>query len=246
MPAGGVSINGDGISATVPEGVLLDEDTNKLTLSITPLEHTTSDITAVNNEILIPVDVHIDGISENNTVPIIIELGEILPQYLNMGNYTLIHVENGVNTLMTCVEDSSELTAHNRFTYNADTGAVTVAMASFSEITFIADEGNPWNGEFDHDLNGSGTASDPYIISSADELAGFGAIVGGMNGQTQNSYTGKYVKLISNINLGDADGASQHIFYPIGYYNSEYTYEKTGNSITSGFQKFEGVSGFTV
>ena len=48
-----------------------------------------TNITVVNNEILVPIDVHMEGVSDENTVPIVIELGEVLPKYLNMGNYLL-------------------------------------------------------------------------------------------------------------------------------------------------------------
>ncbi len=237
VPAGGVTIIGEDFSAIVPEGVLLESGTNNLTLTITPLKETTSDVTPVNNEILRPVDVHISGVSEDNTVPIIIDLGETLPKYLNMGNVTLIHVENGVDTLMTCVSDRSDLTAHNRFTYDSDTGAVTVAMASFSELASIVNVSKPWEGKYDYVFVGSGSKEDPYLISTADELAGFGAIVGGMNSQQQNSYTDKYFKLIADINLG----GNKNIFYPIGYYNNTGSYEKTNAAnVSSSVWSFEG------
>ena len=109
VPAGGVTLTGDSVSAYVPEGVALKAGSNKLTLTVTPLERTTSDITVVNNEVLIPVDVHIDGVAEENNVPIIIDLGEVLPKYLNMGNYRLFHIENGVNNSMTLVADKAAL-----------------------------------------------------------------------------------------------------------------------------------------
>ena len=146
VPTGGVTLAGSGISATVPEGVLLEDGVDTLTLTVTPLEHTTSDITVVNNEILIPVDVHIEGVSENNTTPIIIDLGAVMPKYLNMGNYKLFHVEDGTNNEMILVDAKNELNAHNQFTYNPVTGEVSVAMASFSEIAVVADTSAAWQG----------------------------------------------------------------------------------------------------
>lgn len=240
VPAGGVTLAGDGLSAIVPEGVALKDGAKKLTLTVKPLENTTTDITVVNNEILIPVDVHIEGVAEDNTVPIIINLGAIMPKYLNMGNYTLIHVEDGTNNSMTYVAQNEEFTDHNQFKYDSDTGEVSVAMASFSEVAVVADTANPWNGELDYDLTGTGTETEPYVITSADELAGFGAIVGGMNGQKQTSYMGKYVKLIADINLGANNDAEGHIFYPIGYYNSTGSYKRTTDTITSDINSFEG------
>lgn len=244
VPVGGVTLSGSGVSAFVTEGTVLEDGVNKLTLTVTPLENTTSDITVVNNEILIPVDVHIEGVAEDNTVPIIIDLGAVLPKYLNMGNYHLFHVEDGVNEVMTLVDSKDELVAHNQFTYDSDTGAVSVAMASFSEVAVVADTENSWKGEYDYSFNGEGTEENPYIISKADELAGFGRIVGGMDGQAQNSYEGKFFKLISDINLGDGEeyyNDTNKIFHPIGYY---YTDDKNGDGTTGDYystvSSFEG------
>lgn len=221
VPAGGVTLVGNGVSAIVPEGVVLEEGVNTLTLTVTPLEHTTSDITVVNNEILIPVDVHIEGVAESNTIPIIIDLGAIMPKYLNMGNYTLIHVEDGTNNLMTYVAQDKELTAHNQFKYDSDTGSVTVAMASFSEVALVADTGNPWGGKYtsaDTEFKGSGTAEDPYIISKADELAGLSVLISGDNDDADegDDWGSKYYKLISDISI-NVDDNRDNIFYPIGY-----------------------------
>ena len=248
VPTGGVSLTGGSVSAFVPAGVDLEDGTNKLTLTVTPLENTTSDITTVNNEILIPVDVHIDGVAEDNTVPIVIDLGEVLPKYLNMGNYRLFHVEDGTNHEMTLVADKAALTAHNRFTYDPLTGAVSVAMASFSEVALVMDTTNGWNGEFDDSWYDPDAAE--LTIVNADQFVTLGAIVGGMEftvneGKKQyngDSFKGQTIKLLSDINLADNYDANNPkvILYPVGYYNTEYTYEKTGKDIDSGFKTFEG------
>lgn len=231
VPAGGVTLAGSGISATVPEGVLLEDGVDTLTLTVTPLEHTTSDITVVNNEILIPVDVHIEGVSENNITPIIIDLGAIMPKYLNMGNYKLFHVEDGTNNEMTLVDTKNELNAHNQFTYEPVTGEVSVAMSSFSEVAFVADTSAAWQGGEDYDwYNTTGTLLN---IANADQLHAFSKIVGGMakdkdgNAIATDSFSGKTVKLLSDINLNhgtvldNAEGTTKTIFYPIGYYNNK-------------------------
>lgn len=260
VPVGGVTLSGDGISAVVPEGTLLEEGVDKLTLTVTPLKNTTSDITVVNNEVLIPVDVHIDGISENNTTPILIDLGEVLPKYLNMGNYHLFHMEDGQSKVMTLVDDKEELNAHNQFTYDSDTGAVTVAMASFSEVVGVADTSNPWKGE--EDYLWYNTTDTSFTITKADQLYAFAKIVGGMakdkdgNAIAKDSFTGKTVKLLSDINLNhgkfvpEDKGGITKIFYPIGYYNkindstSEY-YDRVAEvkgqeGVTSNVSSFSG------
>ena len=252
VPAGGVMLNGGSISAFVPEGVSLEAGTTELTLTVTPLKNTTSDIVVVNDEVLIPVDVHIDGVSKDNTVPIIVDLGEILPKYLNMGNYHLYHVENGSNSVMTLVADKAALTDHNQFTYDPLTGAVSVAMASFSEVTILADTAAKWEGGED-DSWYNATATELYI-ANADQLYSFAKIAGGMaNGIEQDSFAGKTVKLLSDINLnygtvlnedGSGNGETKKIFYPIGYWNDDdiANYDdKTNKEISSGFYTFEGV-----
>ncbi len=231
VPAGGVALAGSGISATVPEGVLLEDGVDTLTLTVTPLEHTTSDITVVNNEILIPVDVHIEGVSENNTTPIIIDLGAIMPKYLNMGNYKLFHVEDGTNNEMTLVDSKSELNAHNQFTYDPVTGEVSVAMASFSEVAAVADTSAAWQGG--EDYTWYNTTDTSLYIANADQLHAFSKIVGGMakdkdgNAIATDSFNGETIKLLSDINLNhgtvldNVEGTTKTIFYPIGYYNNK-------------------------
>ena len=211
VPAGGVTLQGDTVSAFVPEGVKMESGANKLTLTVTPMKDTTSNITVVNNEILIPVDVHIAGVAEDNTVPAVINLGEILPKYLNMGNYRLFHVENGQNSAMTLVDSAAELTAHNSFTYDPMTGAVSVAMASFSEVALLADTANVWNGNIADEFGGgSGTEADPYLIGTADQLAYLGECISNKN----DTYGDKHYKLLADLDLG----GEKQLFYPIGYH----------------------------
>ena len=241
-----LTLKGKGVTAYVPAGVLLEDGVTQLELTVTPLKSTTSDITVVNNEVLIPVDVHIEGISQNNTTPIIIDLGEVLPKYLNMGNYHLYHVEGNNNNEMALVDTKEELNAHNQYTYDLNTGAVTLAMATFSEVAIIADTENAWEGKFDYTWYDASKTE--YTIANADQLAAFGAIVGGMyKDENENiikdSFADKTVKLISDINLGDKESENNPdlIFYPIGYYNSTGSYEKTsGGSVTSSVSSFEG------
>ena len=216
IPAGGVTLSGEGLSATVPAGVAVVDGTDRMTLTVKPLEHTTTDITTVNNEILIPVDVHVSGVADNNTVPIIINLGEIMPQYLNMGNYTLFHVEDGVNNAMTYIEWDEELTAHNQFKYDPLTGEVVVAMASFSEVAVLADTDNAWNGTVATAFaGGKGTEADPYVIANADQLAYMGDRVSNDNAD----YGSAHYQLAADVNIGNRDNYSENgvVFYPIGY-----------------------------
>lgn len=249
VPTGGAAINGTGASAAVPEGVQLNAGTTKLTLSIAPMANSAADVDVDENEVLIPVDVHIEGVAEGNTVPIIISIKEALPVGLNMGNFRLVHVEDGVTNTMTSVASLEDVVDHNDFYYDPATGDVTVAMATFSEVALVADTVNAWNGNFDYSWYTNAVAPQDgeevttYTIANADQLAAFGAIVGGMDDQKENSFSGKTVKLIADVNLGDKESENNPdlIFYPIGYYNSAKSYEKvSGGSVTSGFNSFEG------
>lgn len=233
------------VSATVPSGTLLEAGVNNVTLTVSSLKNSDSNIEVSENQVLSAVDVHVSGIAAGNTAPILVTVKELLAKGLNMGNYELYHVENGATVAMTYVATASELDTHNEFTYDPATGDVVMALCSFSEIALlIADTANPWNGTIaDGFASGTGTESDPYIIANADQLAYFGAVVGGMKGdENGKTFEGEYVKLIADINLGDkeSENSSDILFYPIGYYSSDKTYEKTGIAITSGLRSFSG------
>lgn len=249
VPAGGVTMTGNGISAFVPGGIEMAAGADALTLSVTPMEHTTTDITVVNNEILIPVDVHISGIAAGNTTPIVIDLGEVLPKYMNMGNYHLYHVENGANSTMTLVGNEADLTEHNRFTYDPLTGAVKVAMASFSEVALVADTTNPWMGKADYDWYN--TDATEFNIANADQLYAFAKIVGGMAKDIKlDDFANKTVKLLSDINLNGGKATVDNktkVFYPIGYYNNttNKVYDRTDATVEGMKNVSSSVSSFS-
>ncbi|MBQ4110532.1 MAG: hypothetical protein IJC74_06565 [Clostridia bacterium] len=223
------------VTAKVPNGVLLDCEVSELKLTITDLESSGSDVEAGENEALISLDVHIDGVSENNTTPIIITLPEVAEKGLNKGNISLYHVENGETVKMEEVATVEELTKHNQFTYNPLDGTVVLAMATFSEIAVLSDTENAWNGDVNYEWYDSSLNS--FTIANADQLAGFGKIVGGMAEYIdQDEFKDKTVKLNADINLG-YDGTENYInFYPIGYY-----YNGNQNDPYSTVYSFEGI-----
>ena len=245
IPAGGVVMSTDDGSfvAYIPEGTLLNEGVTSLKLTISSIENSQAEVVLTDNEESHPFDVHIEGISKDNKVPVKVYISELLPKGLNMGNYRFYHVQNGETVEMTLVPNDSN--THNTYEYDPVTGDVNLYVSTFSEIAVIADLENKWEGNYDYNWYSAsaGTEDDPYIIANADQLAAFSAIVGGMNKQTQNSFTGKFIKLVADINLGDKESENNPnlIFYPIGYYNSEGTYERTNTAITSGLRNFEGV-----
>ena len=235
-----IKTNENGVSAKLPAGVKMADGATAATFTKAPKTTSDSNITAGDGEQMASLDVHVEGVAADNTTPIIVDLGKVLPVGMNMGNIALYHVENGVTNEMTQVFTYGELDAHNEFYYDPATGFVTVAMATFSEIAVVADTENEWNGTRDYTWYDDG--KNELTIANADQLAAFGAIVGGMDERTQDSFSGKTVKLIADINLGDKESENNPdlIFYPIGYYNNEGTYGKTDTAITSGFKNFEG------
>ena len=227
--------------ATIQAGTRLEDASAELKLTTTKLDSTDTDITLSNGEEMQSFDVHVSGIAKDNTVPVIITLDKLAPEFLNKGNLSLYHVENGATMPMTRVYTLEEVDAHNEYYYDIATGTVTLAMATFSEVATVSDTENGWNGDFDYSWYDPDAAE--YVIANADQLAAFGAIVGGMDGQTRNSFAGKTVKLIADINVDDAesDNDSTKIFYPIGYNSSDGEYEKTGVAISSSLKTFEGI-----
>ncbi len=243
VPVGGVYLANteDKISATVPEGVQLNEGVNALTLTVNKLDESSSNVILDETEVILPLDVHIDGVSKNNTVPITVLLEEVAPIGLNVGNFKLFHVENGATREMNAKDKVEDFTDHNDFVYDPVTGNITLYVASFSEVSIVADTVNAWEGKFDYSWYEESKTE--YKIANADQLAGFGAIVGGMNEKTRDSFKGKTVTLIADINLGDKESENNPniIFYPIGYYNNKGNYEKSDTpGVESGVYSFEG------
>ena len=235
-----VTMSSGAVSATVPAGAKLAEGAKELTLSVAPMSASGANITLSDNEAMRSLDVHIEGLAADNTVPVTVTLTEAAPTGLNMGNYKLYHVEDGATVEMILVDSAADFTAHNQFKYDPATGDIVLYMATFSEVAVVAEPAK-WEGNVDHSWYVDKTS--PYVIANADQLWSFSQIVGGMAADVeQDSFDGKTVNLISDINLGDKESENNPdlIFYPIGYYNSEGTYEKTNTAITSGLRNFEG------
>ena len=255
VDANGVNIDIDGgkYNASIPEGTKLEDGADKLTLVINNVDESQANITIGENEASLSLDVHVYGIAPDNDKVIKIYMAEKLPVGLNMGNYRFYHVENGVTNEMTYITNSADA-AHNTFEYDPNTGDIVIYLKSFSEVAFIAELDNAWEGNFDYTWYDADATN--LTIANADQLAAFGAIVGRMKvvtGRNENGYTysedvigdsfaGKTVTLLADINLGDAEAANNAniIFYPIGYWNSDQVYEKTGTAISSGFYTFNG------
>ncbi len=229
-----------GVTAVVPKGAKMEAGARQLILIVYPKAKSDANLSLQANEVVNAWEVKVEGLADDNTLPVRFTLPEAMQKGLNIGNYSLYHVENGTSVPMTRVDEITAASAHNSFSYNPATGDMGLALATFSEIAIVSDTTKAWEGKFDYTWYDANATE--LTIANADQLAAFGAIVGGMNGQTKDSFAGKTVKLISDINLGDAESKNNPdiIFYPIGYYNSEGTYERTNTAITSGLRNFEG------
>ena len=234
------------VGATIPAGVKLADGVSSLTLTVKDMPKSSANVKLDENEASLSIDVHIDGVAEDNEVVMAISVKELLPKHLNMGNYRFYHVEDGVTVEMTLLADGAA-PEHNKFKYDALTGDVVLYIHSFSEVTLVANNENKWQGGVATAFAaGDGTEGNPYIIANADQLVYFAHSVGGMLSGTVleegNDYSGKYIKLIADIDLGDKESENdeERIFYPVGYYSSDGKFEKTGVAITSGLRPFKG------
>lgn len=220
--------------AIVPKGTALNPNTNKLILYVKTTDRS-GNIEMTRGQLSRSLDVHIEGIAENNTVPITIDLGVIMPKNLKGSSIEIYHVENNTPVQMTSVDI---LTAHNEFVYKADSGEMAVNMATFSEVTALVAAGDPWSGE--RDIAWYNTTDTVFTLTTEEQLAGFAAIVGGMaENISQDGFKGKTVKLGADMNLGGLNGK---VWYPIGYYNNLKTYERQAGEagVTSDLSSFEG------
>ncbi len=211
------------ISATLPAGTLMAQGTTKATLNVADVESSGANITLDENEAALSIDVHIHGVAEGNDAVMAISVKELLPVGLNIGNYRFYHVEDGQTVAMELLANGATA-KHNNYEYDPATGDVVLHLASFSEVALVADTENAWNGVVDNKLVGEGTAENPYIIASADELAGMNQLV-----SNDDSYASACYKLVANVNFGgyenywkdgiiDGEQIKENVFYPIGYW----------------------------
>ena len=206
-----VSMSGGDVSAEVPAGVKVADGVKSLELVVSMMDASGANIQLGATEAMQSLDVHMEGVAEGNTIPMLITLREYLPTGLNSGALKIYHVEDGNTVVMT---QAANPTNHNEFSYDPLTGSVTLAMASFSEVAVVADATNPWNGDAANAFaKGTGTENDPYIIASADQLAYFRDLVDGrqVTEGIDPTFAGKFVKLNNHIYLNNVN------FDPIGW-----------------------------
>ena len=203
----------DGIHADIPTGVKMANGATELTLDIKPMGGSQANITLENGETKKSYDIHIDGMSEDNTVPVQITLPGFMKKGLNTTSVELYHVENGRTVAMTLVSNPVN---HNEFSYDPATGDVVVAMATFSEVVAVENVVNPWGGET-VDTSWYNETDTEFTLENAEDFVGFRNLV-----DAGNTFEGKTVKLGADINLGG------HNFDPIGWGYVTASYNRDG------------------
>ena len=221
VPTGGVNIAGETASVVVPEGVQMEEGATELALSVESISEPNEDVPVAKNESANAIDVHIDGVAKDNSVPMLITIKELFSKGLNTTSVKMYHVENGAPVEMALV---SEPANHNEFSYDPATGDVVMCVASFSEYVTVENDYNFWEGKAVTDwYNDTDTE---FTLSTAEQLAGLGAIVDGGYTKpdgttvtlTADDFAGKTILLGADIDLYGTDESGNRLsFNPIGF-----------------------------
>ena len=219
--ASDVVIGGAEMGALVPADVKVEAGASNLALSVKKVDE------VLLSDTLSALDVHINGVALDNTVPMIVKLGAILEAGLGATELKLYHTENGVDNLMTRVNSPADFAIHNQYYYNAETGEVTIYIASFSVISAVKSVADVWDGTSVAEgfASGTGTEADPFIIETAAQLVYFRNQV-----DAGVTYKDQFVKLGADIDL------DKKPFDPIGfgYYDNDDSDGKTNYRVFMG------------
>lgn len=198
--------SGSNVSAILPSGVKVADGATSLDLSVSAVA-TDSNITLEEGDSATSLDVHVYGVAEDNTIAMIVNLGAVLEAGLADTELKLYHTENGNPVLMTRVDSTSDFAIHNQYTYNAETGEVSIYVKSFSVFSAVKTTPDVWDGSSVADgfESGDGTEQNPYVIKTAAQLVYFSNEV-----DDGNTFADKTIKLGVDIDLNNK------LFNPIG------------------------------
>jgi len=122
-------------SATLPEGVALDEGTETVTLTVKELDEeaaSTGSFAVDTGAETIVLEIKIEEVHENNETPIKVTIGsDTVPAGLE--NVSMFHSGEA----MTVVESLDDLDAHNEFYYDKENGGITLMTKNFSNFTIV-------------------------------------------------------------------------------------------------------------
>ena len=217
----------DSYNAMLPADVKIAEGASSVALSVKEVE-TGSEVVLGEDDTAHSLDVHIEGIAADNTVPMIVNLGAVLEAGLSKTELKLYHMENGTAVLMTRVDSLNDFAIHNQYYYNAETGEVSIYVASFSVFTAVQTTAEEWDGTSDTTWYNDNDTS--FILTTAEQFAGFRDLVDG-----GNTFEGKTITLGVDIDL------MNKLFDPIGfgYYKDEKNTED-GDTNTVFLGTFDG------
>ena len=215
--AGNITIGGDnGKNAYIPSGVKIADGAQSLDLAINTVDGN-DNLTLDDGDSAVNMDVHIYGVADDNTVPMIVNLGAILPSQLDATEVKLYHTENGTPVQMTRVASANDFSIHNQFTYNAETGDVSIYVANFSVFSAVKTNAELWDGTSDTSWYNENDTT--FTLTTAEQFAGFRTIVDGgyydadwnWISVDQDTFEGKTINLGADIDLANIQ------FDPIGF-----------------------------
>lgn len=215
--AGNITIGGEnGMNAYIPSGVKIAEGAESLDLAINTVDGN-DNLTLDDGDSAVNMDVHIYGVADDNTVPMIVNLGAILPSQLDATEVKLYHTENGTPVQMTRVASANDFSIHNQFTYNAETGDVSIYVANFSVFSAVKTNAELWDGTSDTSWYNENDTE--FTLTTAEQFAGFRTIVDGgyydadwnWISVDQDTFEGKTITLGADIDLANIQ------FDPIGF-----------------------------
>ncbi len=150
-------------------------------------------------------------------------------------------VEIDVGTNQRIIEVLHNGYSVDEFTYDENSGILTLTTASFSPFVFISEDIKAVT-----ELKGTGTESDPYLINNYFDLCWFRDHVNTCAQDGSSQYTGKYIKLTSDINLSGVN------WEPIGSTTKDHgsfygIFDGDGHTIynlTVSLESGQGAAGF--
>ena len=205
--------NGGAIAkATVSAGAAVNENTTNLELKITETNtpaHITIPVTSEDKTL----EVKMEGLSPDNTVPVKVEM------FVGKGldNFTMLHNGNA----MTKKYNTKYVLNDQDYCYDSETGVVTFLTSTFSPFTCLYNKAN-WSGSTAADYVTPVDENNKVVtITSAEELALLAKKV-----NTGTSYKGYTVKLMNDIDLGS------RLWTPIGKEGATFQGVFDGNGKT--------------
>lgn len=203
----------DGVAAMIPADVKVEAGASSLSLSVKKVEDENL-ADALSN-----LDVHISGVALDNTVPMTVLLGAILPAGLGLTELKLYHIENGTPVAMMRVNSVNDFAIHNQYVYDAETGNVTIYVASFSVFSAVQTTASKWEDDTVADTSWYNENDTEYTLENVADFLGFRDLV-----DAGNTFEGKTVTLATDIDLDNK------LFNPIGggwAYNGGKTFNGT-------------------